>query len=374
MTLIAAFELDGCPILFGDLLITGLMEPNDRIIAVPAVGEVQDFFGPSGWAITGLNQKVTILSSNCIIAWAGSKIGAKNAITDLKLLSQNRQLTGDIILQHLSEDKDLQQHPASFVGFILQDNGIWQFHFNADLFESPSLGAVYLSGSGSNVIHEFSNLLTAVKCKTTGEVNNAHMAISRALTLGSLLLQAEFHGGDSATTLRNMFGGGYEIALYLNGSFQKLSDFTYLFWQAELKNDNINISMPQFIVKQKYIKDNLFIRSALVDVSVQGSALVIKDEQHHVIPSIFNSTKSIDFSEVANISFQSNLICHCILVRNKDSIPRLFTRVQQHAPGSEMSITIKGNDSQILFEFDNNFILELTESLKSFRDNSSLVE
>ena len=44
MTVIAAFSVSNFPVLFGDLLLTG-PSVSERRVAVPAQGEVQDFFG-----------------------------------------------------------------------------------------------------------------------------------------------------------------------------------------------------------------------------------------------------------------------------------------------------------------------------------------
>ncbi|MDO8417087.1 MAG: hypothetical protein Q7S87_12850 [Agitococcus sp.] len=363
MTVIAAFIIDGCPVLFGDLLITGEMESSERIVAVPAVGEVQDFFGTSGWAVMGLYQKVTLLSDNCVIAWAGSWLGAKNAITDLHLLSQKVQLTCEIILRHLSNDEDLRQHQASFVGFVIEGNGFKQFQFGASQFHSPSLGTVYLAGSGSFAIQAFSDLLKTTNFKAKGKVDIVASAISRAIMLGSLLLQEEFRGGDNAATLMNMFGGGYEIASY-QGRFKKLGDLTYVFWEAELNNDTVSFSIPQFIVKQKYIKDHLIIRSVRIENSVQASAYIIKDEQLHTIRPIHTSTINIEPSEIAGISLQSNLMSHCILVRKKDSIIRIHTFIQHYVNDDDMTTIFEDDDDHIKFRFSNDFILKMADSIK----------
>lgn len=367
MTVIAAFRLEGFPILFGDLLTTGTMKANDRTFAIPAVGHVQDFFGDSGWAITGLHQKVTLITSNCVVAWAGSYLGARIAISALKSLSQKSRPTCEMILHCLGSNQDIQQHPASFVGFVLEDDGIRQFQFQADQFESASLGIVYLCGTGSYAIHEFSDLLKNAKFKETGATNIAVNAVAHTLMLGGLLLQSEFRGGDSATTLMNMFGGGYEIAFYQNGGFQKLSDLTYVFWEAKLQKDGVKIAIPEFVVKQKYIGDHLFIRSARTEASLQGAALRIKDEQRHVIRPMFESANDIEPSELASISLQSNLLCHCILVRNENSLVGVYTRVQRYAPSSKVTITIEDQDDQIIFGFQDALIRDIAESLQRFR-------
>src|SRR5687768_569719 len=100
MTLIATFSVNKYPVVFGDLLLTGPASAGKRV-ALPTQGPDHDFFGDSGWAISGLTQKVNIVSPNCAIAWAGSWLEARCAISGLRDLAQSQTLTTDVVRSFL---------------------------------------------------------------------------------------------------------------------------------------------------------------------------------------------------------------------------------------------------------------------------------
>jgi hypothetical protein len=354
MTLISTFSVGGFPILFGDLLITGpISEP--RTIAVPALGEVQDFFGESGWTISNLRQKVNLISDYCAIAWAGSYVGAKLAITELRRQSSTLKLTCADILHYLNNESELKKHPTIFIGLIYIDGELRQFHWNAEELQSQSLGTIYVSGSGSQVIHEFSSLL--------GEAET----FSIALTLGGMLLQTEYGGGDIAPTLLNMFGGGYEIAFFSNGIIQKLAEVTYVFWEAALSPDGVSLSHPLLVIKQEYAGDFLLIRSIRIQSSVDSMAFQIMDEQRHVIAPLFNPDAIVPMDRIEGIALQSPLLCHCIYVKIGNQMGGIYSRIQQYDPSSEPTITFKDAEGQIVFGFTQDIIVEIAKDLERFR-------
>jgi hypothetical protein len=183
MTVIAAYVIGNFPVLFGDLLLTSERATGARKVAVPTQGEVQDFFGSSGWGISGLTQKVNVLSDNCAIAWAGSWLGARVAIAGLRDLALSRTLTCEAILEFFDALPDLKLNPASFVGLVHDDGALQQFCFNAEQFQSESLGTVYLSGTGSTAIYELSDILAGADSQMTGSPNSL-LKLSRNLVNG----------------------------------------------------------------------------------------------------------------------------------------------------------------------------------------------
>ena len=368
MTIIAAFGINGCPIVFGDLLVTGpASAKGGKKVSVPAVGYVHEFFGASGWTVTGLHQKVTIISDNCVLAWAGSLIGARNAISELKTIAKRKTLTCEDVLRFLRNDPELARHPAGFVGILLEGKSIKQFKYQAEDFLSDSLGRVYLAGSGSHAVHEFSDLMNSVNFRTKGKVNLVAHAFGRALSLGGMLLQSELGGRESAATIMNMFGGGYEIASYYNGRVQKLDDVSYVIWDAELMDDEIRLSLPQLIVKQKYVSDFLLIRSMRTAGNDAGPVLRVIDDQRHIIRPMFDSRLELVPHDWANLSLESSLICHCIIVRQKGAVLGVYTRIQQTAPDSEKAMTFTDERDQVVLGLNTKVIKEIGASLDRFR-------
>lgn len=303
MTVVATFAISGFPVVFGDLLITGPTPTHDPAVSVPAVGRVEDFFGDSGWSITALQQKVTIIGASCALAWSGSWLGAKTAMAGLAEISKTEPLTCDSILRFFQLSLDLQQHPASFVGIVAEDKGIRQFHYGAKKFVSDSIGNVYFCGSGGDALPQFSEFFKSVDENVTGAINSAVRSIAGAISLGGILLQTELYGGESATTLLNMFGGGYEVGFFADGRMQKLDDLTYAFWMADISKNGTRLLPPQLLVKQKYVGEHLLVRG--VKVEVDEKVLRMVDDQRHIIRPMVGMFGGIGEEEVSSLSLQS---------------------------------------------------------------------
>lgn len=364
MTVIATFAISDFPVIFGDLLITGPTPQQRTSVAVPAIGQVGDFFENSGWSITALQQKLTVIGDYCVLAWAGSWLGAKTAIAGLFDLSLTEPLTCDSILHYLQSNLDLQQHPASFVGLIAEGNGLRQFHFGADQLISPSLGNVYYSGSGSDSLKQFSDFFGSVQEDATGMTNTAIRSISGAVTLGAILLQSELHGGHSATTLLNMFGGGYEVGFFADGRMQKLDDLTYAFWTAEVSKSGIRLSPPQLLIKQKYLNDHLLIRS--VKIEADASALRITEDQRHIIRPMIEVASKIRPEELASISLQSKWWCHCVMIIEDGRHSGIQTTIKFTQNESEASISIEEHEDRISLNANRELISQIMQSLDYF--------
>lgn len=366
VTVIAAFAIGGFPLLFGDLLLTG--PTSGRTVAVPAQGDVQGFFGDSGWSISGLSQKVCLLSDSCAVAWAGSWLGARVAIAELRRRALSGPLSVEDATGYLTSEPDLRRNPAAFVGLTYSAGHLHQFHFGAEELQTRSLGPAYVSGSGAGAIHEFANLLQSMESTATGSPTVGNQAIANALSLGGMLLQSEFRGRDTAATLRSMFGGGYEIAYFSGGRMQKLPEITYVVWEAQIDESNVHVSHPQLLIKQMYSGDHLLIKSARVESSAAAPTPRIVDEQAHAIRPMFEAPPFAALPSLRSMSLQSRLLCHCILVRRSDMLVGLYTRVQQYSADSELTVTFEDSKGELRFGIRNDTALEIAKSLERFRE------
>ncbi|MBI3529012.1 MAG: hypothetical protein HY067_13715 [Betaproteobacteria bacterium] len=361
MTVIAAFSVGEHPIVFGDLLITGPSESADRPVGVPAMREAQDFFEGSGWAIKGLSQKVTLISNECVLAWAGSWLGARSAISSLRELAQTTPLSYENIGECLKGNADLGQHSVSLVGWIRQEDGIQNFGWNAEKFESPTLSSMMLAGSGSFALKEYSKLADGSDFASNSPDTSFH-AVGRALMLGGMLLQSEYRGGYSAPTLRNMFGGGYQIALHHEGRVKRVNELTYVFWDAMLKGRKLGLTMPQFLVKQKYLGDYLFLRSCRVE-NQDGHNPEVVDEQRFVVPPMYDAVPQIDHAGVSAISYQSPMYVHCLPVFAPNHLG-IYTRVVQQGSSGEPTMRFEDKEEgRIVVGFRRDIMEELFSDL-----------
>src|SRR3989338_8969394 len=85
MTAIAGFNINRCPILLGDLLVSTRGDENLKTnLSIPTIGEIEKIF-PRGPGIipTKLTQKVALLNDNLTLAWSGIKLSAQIIINAL---------------------------------------------------------------------------------------------------------------------------------------------------------------------------------------------------------------------------------------------------------------------------------------------------
>lgn len=364
MTVIAAFNVDSCPVVFGDLLLTG--ESNStRVVAVPAVGEVQDFFENAGWSILGLRQKVVLINEHCVLAWAGSYLGARSAIDDLRSLAATSTLTRDSVHAFLAAHQDANSLGTSFVGWVHEEEygRFGQFRHDAEVLDAGSLGLMSVQGTGADTLKELVDIWKGMQGRENGEVNSAVRAIATGFSMSSMLLSTELHGGYAAPTLRSMFGGGYEVAAFLNGRFQKVGDLTFVIWNAKVSSEGVRISLPQLIIKQTYFNDVLLLRSARVSSEGILPPTLI-DEQRHVVLPMYQTEVRVPQHVLDAISLDSNLLCHCFVMQGGDEGEvMVYTRLQRTSSTATPTIKLQDKDEHLVFGFNGEFIREVADSL-----------
>ena len=365
MTLIATFAVEGFPVVFGDLLLTG-MTINDTAVAVPALGEVQNFFGEdSGWSVRGLRQKLNLINDRCVIGWTGNLASSRFAINELRKMASQGELTIEAIMDYLLNNPKVKEDNDSFVGLFFDGEFLHPFQVRAEQFTSSSLGQVYRMGSGSTVFDDLEKNTVGMKTRKTGNANAAALGISMGLMLGGMLLDKEFRGGESAETIRHLFGGGYEVAFFVNGNMQKLEEVTYLLWEASLTmSGDVRLTAPQLLVKQQYLGDNLIIRSVKTEATEHGMKAI--DEQWHVVSPVFETAKPTE-QEIKAITLYSPLVCHCILVSREGQAPGIYTRVQLCSTKEDAVFDIEEQGDKVLFGFRHEAMQQIADALKQFR-------
>ncbi|MBX8473940.1 hypothetical protein K5D38_04015 [Pseudomonas cichorii] len=362
MTAIAAFKVSGCPVVFGDLLITGETKAKQNV-GLPTIGDAHEVFGDSGWAIKGLSQKVVIINNNCVLAWSGSYLAARVAISELREQGSKTSLTADGVRAFLSSHPDIMRHGVSFIGYVFEQDSlsIKQFRYDAEIYKSSMFGRMMIQGSGIGAIKEVSDIIGSVNMRETGQVDAVIKALSTGCSMAGMLLHAELKGGTSARNLHSMFGGGYEVAVFSNGAFKKVGDLTFLIWSARVTSSGTELAMPHMLVKQVYAGDKLLIRSARVENN--NGQDVIVDEQRHIISPMYDSDEDIGIDVFSKISYNSPLLCHFFLVEGENSyIHSIYTRIQF---SSTSPIQFNEDDGRLLISFESKFLQDLSCSLQA---------
>lgn len=260
MTAIACYIVEGVPAIMGDLLISG-PEILNRKVSLPTIGAVENFFPEgSGWTITGSAQKVVIVSEECGLAWAGSQLAARIVLKELAQFEQGRRLTKELIDQFLKNiDPEVEQLGLSLVGCVVEDGVPHQFAYCADEpFYTDAGVKVVTAGSGSK--HLASALRTRFRAGYNQDGRSAHAAeraFEAGIGIGGQLLRTERPSG---WTLREYFGGGYEVAVFNGEHFTKDFSVTYILWDAKIP-DRKWLAHPTRVISYQYDGGILLLRT-----------------------------------------------------------------------------------------------------------------
>lgn len=323
MTLISTFQLNGCPVLIGDLMLSGQISdtnnfvfPTKQVLNKPP----QICYGND---LVGLCQKANLLSPRLAIAWAGSREEAINFYSQVigAGIERNPSLAS---LTEIYNDLD-NPNALSLIGMLKNDNGTQTFWMNSkeiSISNSP-FQKIVVAGSGKE---DFESLLTySTALISNGTPNILENAIGNTIGVFSGLLASEI---STSKPLTNLYGGGYEIIHPLGDHFEKFSDLTYVFWKICIQDKTIESEItPYLVLKYSYFEDLLVIRG------IQISNRQVVNDDLHIVKPIFSLRHEIDFSLINPSSLNSKYICS-IFETEIDDKPYSFSQFGRFSPAS----------------------------------------
>jgi len=380
MTLIAAFISDGIPVVLGDLVISG-PERTDAKLGLPTVGELTNVFPVgSGWSITHIRQKVAVLSDDLVVAWAGNVVAARTLIEELRSRLTKGRMSLDSLNVFLKKEafEITGSLKASLVGFLREGDHIIPFGHNAFKFTTPNFGEVIAQGSGMESIEKALRRFPESLGVRRGDPNALGRALGKSLILTGTLLQME-----TATyeNLMSFYGGGYEIGYFNGERFSKLEEITYLFWYAEIQNEEPRVKLflpPYHFMKLSYKGDTLIIRTITGQPDQKASPpaadrptstveipLSITDSTYLISP-IYSAPSEKGFDLRNRPSMKSPILCNYVLFKNFSGEPEISCRVDFDRGGSNV---FEESPDKPNMEFRLDFVQQLvSEVLSSIKE------
>jgi len=215
MTIIAGIPIQRFRILIGDILLSSPI-PGDRTLSVPTQGEVNSLY-PKGvtFNVSGLRQKICVISDTLVIAWAGSYLAAQIVVNDLIGRERKHPFTVESLVRFFNElDSFVKQAGVSFIAII--SNPVTKdarfIAYNSAWFTSKNenFGDVFFCGSGGN---DFVQLFGGVEQEVIKLVDNNKIigVLDIATFIISVLLSQDF---TNLNSLSKYYGGGYELAVW----------------------------------------------------------------------------------------------------------------------------------------------------------------
>lgn len=320
MTVIAAFQFPDYPMVMSDMLLSGPERP-DTNTSLPVVGDVRNIFPEgSGWTLTGLVQKMAIVADNCVVAWAGSRLGAQAAIRSLKELAQDTPLNSEIVREFMANlPEDTLRLGISLLGFVKDEGGFTKIAHEPDVeLELADGTPACLAGTGAALFGRF--LSSSHKSRIRGVDANVHpaqLAYELGLQTAGVHLRMENANDDQ---LLQFFGGFYEVAVWNGERFTKDRGVTYILWEGN-EPSRKGFARPSLIITTNYIDDVLLLKSQPL-IWTSKDKFNIGQVQLHVSSPVYERAKFDPILTPKDIDHRTPWMCHCILAMRRDGTVR----------------------------------------------------
>ena len=300
------FKETNYPMMVGDILLSSkYYRPDD--LMVPTHDSSLAF--PAEFKITpcDLRQKLTVISDNLVVGWAGDAYPASELIKKLQEENEQEPFTLDSLNTYLSSmGPTVWQNNVALVGFVKEPNRFAWFGRNAE-YVSTGIGEAGLLGTGTESIKRYLKSITIspVSSDRSGNLLTQHLLTTLSLTGG--LLSYEIRSGSS---LNQLFGAGYELATVVDGVFKKIDDITYLFWYARTDGNGVQIKFPHRSLKISYLNDILVIRVDSLKSLPNGTGISTEKTMCFFVEPIYRSVDPDELIGFVPPSRNSRFVCN----------------------------------------------------------------
>ena len=367
MTVVAMLKYGGVPFFLGDILITSTAKPKIQI-SIPVSSQISEHLSRfQVRSICGLTQKISILSDRLIVAVAGDENQAKDFVETLSFLALLPDLDEVTFSQYTeaiepNRTNNLQAFGAIIIPDGEEGDGLWIKYFciNLEKINSGVFKDSYIAGSGKDGLIEILENMPAneVNSKTS---NNAYIAAAQlGLIIATQLFGIEFTAGNN---LLESWGGGFELAVFRNGRFEKFSDVVYLFFRViKTGKGKYSLQLVRKIVKLNYFEEILLIRT--IEITNKSGEQSLDDRVHIIFP-IHKRDNDYEISDIPTPDFGCKTLCTYIIISDPKGGADCASVVHSNEAGiDKFRYTIGSND--IFLSFKKDFVEELLESARKF--------
>ncbi len=254
MTLIAGFMRKGCPILMGDILLSNNLETAIEL-TIPTIGKTSSDNLKNGiYQPSAFSQQVNLLSPQLALACSGNLGQAKEFMAQVIGAKIHNKPSREALKEVFD---DLELNDLYIMGLLRDDKGMMLFDINCERIDFRGSEFEWFKAGGSGFSRLRDIVLNMNSRITSGNLNELEYGISSAIQISTSLLSKELQ---TQSTLRELFGAGYEILHPLGSGLAKFADLTYYFWSIEERTSGKwHCSIPFLAMKYSYHKDILVI-------------------------------------------------------------------------------------------------------------------
>lgn len=310
MTIVAAFRVEGIPVLIGDMLITSIANNKESNFLPTQPYFSKNLPNDTGRRVCGARKKVHLINSKLVIGWAGSLHAASRVLVKLNNLFASKRATRKTLESALTSINDYTEEiwNVHIIGWILDGEPHcfrWNSGYPSEVFYHHS----HFEGSGENTFIE--TLAEPAKSGLGHGVDSPELAAQLvSLAKISKLIDKEIWTG---VTLRESFGYCYET-IYLDGDkFRFIEDVTYLMWEIGKEGGaGYHYRAGPLIVKYKSAG-----KFSIVQTSHLFGDLTNTTHVDFITP-VFDEMKTLDAKKLGRQSLGSDYYCNFMRFNYRD--------------------------------------------------------
>lgn len=280
-----------------------------------------------------------MVSDNLIVGWAGSYNVARDVVSDLVRSSAWQPFTNKSLQEYFdSLDESIwwdskvhgRQDAIGLVGFIRDDNGIAQFGRSYHELPTQLFGTVGFLGTGWRDVESFLGNAKELPKSLDRPTNALEQSLSFGVRMTGTFLREELATLDS---IKNFYGGGYEIATSVAGKFEKLDDVAYVFWETKTDGTTLLFNpIPTRVFRYAYKDDLLVIRA--VSFPGEGPTDAVRQDLFPVRP-VYRELQPLERTNPPVPTLNARWLCNYIFVSLPNGRTGILTLVLYRANGGD---------------------------------------
>jgi hypothetical protein len=292
VTIIAHLNCYGVPTLVGDLLLSSPQRPS-RPVNLPISRDVNAKLVPSPKLyVAGLCQKLVVMNPKLAVAWSGSYTQAEDVFQTLQPL----QSLSDPEYVHMAIDaiEMDRKNDLSLLVFVATDVGTQLIaHRTHELKSVGQISAIACAGSGTPVLAELLGQFSANAARTNPSASVDDLRNGFDMTLLTGLHSEEF---STTTPVRMGWGGGFEVARYIDGAMTKIGNLLYLAFRVIHERSQSYLYCVPHFRHTAYWKNLTVVQAIEHEVTSGGSLGSGRRDVFLVGPPGASNIDTIDFS------------------------------------------------------------------------------
>lgn len=322
MTVIAGLLVGQIPALVGDILLTSDGSSEEEF-HTPLVRDANASIDDALYThVSGLRQKVNILSDKVMVAWSGKFVHAYSLIAAIDRELKKGCTPEDIPdFIHKFTDEDVQH--ASLIGVARGEKQTRFFWRGAvSEYDSQLYSRVIAAGTGAD---DLAALIR--RMDQTDLASNQGLSEYGRIVLSALSLSGQVAGVEHLTQLNLQMGWGgcLETAVFSDGSATKIGEILYAMWHCrKIRDGHWTFRVVPTFVKLEY-QDGLLVVQTISETESPRVA---------VIPPVLTTFRKGDRIAFRGLTWSYDWLCSCVVFEVDGKFVDVLSTVQSRRKGT----------------------------------------